>query len=93
LSNATVAARIIQVIEAYEHNEANSVAVEQSIDLHEPALERISEETRYMLRRLSAQVIREDLSPLELQTLGLEPTRKALVQLKSIILAIEQDAT
>ena len=63
MSNERIARRITEVVEAFERGELGATAIDQSLELHEPALEGISRSTRDEMHRLAVEIIREDFSP------------------------------
>lgn len=89
MSNRTIAKRITEVIAAYERREVGAALVAESVELHEPALEGVSRTLRDTLHTLSVEVIKQDVSPLEREVLGLQPTREALEALKAVLRSIE----
>jgi len=85
MTNERIANRIAEVVAAFERGDVGATAVAESVELHEPALEGISREVRDRLHQLSVEVVKQDLSPLELEMLGLEPTREAVTALKLLL--------
>ena len=89
----SIATRVSEVIAAFERGEVSVLAVEESIELHEPALEAIPRETRDLLHNLSAKLVREDLSPVERELLGVQASQETLAKLKAVVAALLQAAT
>ena len=89
MSNESIAARMADTVAAYERGEAGAKAVADSVELHETALEGIPREIRDRLRRLSVDLICEDVTPLETEMLGWEHTRRALDELKALLANIK----
>ena len=85
MTNASIAARILEGIAAYESGRASASSVAESIELHESALESVPREIRDRLHRLSVMVIEQDVTPQEEELLGLSPSRQALIELKSLL--------
>lgn len=88
MSNERIAVRIAEVVAAYERGEVGATAVTDSIELHEPALENVPRAVRDELHRLSLDLLRQDVSPLEAEMLGWEQTRRALDELKALLAII-----
>jgi hypothetical protein len=90
MTNPRIASRILEVLAAYERGEASAFLVAQSIELHEPAMEGVSQSARERLHRLSVQVIQEDASPLEQEQLGIPAGGQALRELKLLLQSLKQ---
>jgi hypothetical protein len=89
MSNRSIAARIAEVVAAYERGHVAALAVAESVELHEPAFEALSRSVRDDLHRLSAQIVAQDTSPLESEMLGLQSPRAAVASLKAILEGIQ----
>lgn len=85
MSNASIAQRILQTIAAYERGEVGSTSVADSIELHEPAFEDLKRDIRNHIHRLSLEIVKQDISPLEEEMLGWKASRSALEELKSVL--------
>jgi hypothetical protein len=89
MPNRTIANRIAETIAAFERDELGATAIADSVDLHEPALEGVPRSLRDALHKFSVEAVRQDFSPLELEMLGLQPTREAVESLKLLLSQIE----
>ena len=89
MANESIAARIAEVVAAHERGDTGAKAVADSIELYEPALEGIPRAVRDELHRLSVELIREDVTPLEAEMLGWERTRRALDELKALLVSFK----
>jgi hypothetical protein len=89
MSNRAIVNRISEIVAAYERGEVGATAIAEGVELYEPALERVSRSVRDALHKLSVESIKQDLSPLELEMLGLQPTREAVKSLKLLLEQID----
>lgn len=85
MSNKRIANRILEAVAAFERGDVGATAVAGSVELHEPALEGVSRVIRDRLHELSVEMIRQDLSLLEQEMLGVEPIREAAKALKVLL--------
>ena len=85
MSNASIVARMLETIAAYERGEASAWSVEESVELHGPALEAVPDEARDRLRSLPVQIMMQDIEAEEEALLGITPSRQALQELKSLL--------
>ncbi|KPJ95160.1 MAG: hypothetical protein AMJ53_03395 [Gammaproteobacteria bacterium SG8_11] len=85
MTNATIVQRIIEVINAYENGKTSASSIAESIEMHEPAMESIPREIRDKIHNLSVEIIEQDITPIEEKMLGIEPGKKALTELKTIL--------
>lgn len=90
MSNITIVNRILEVVAAFDRKEVSAIAIVQSIELHEPALEAVSRNIRDKLHLLSVQALEQDLSPFEEEVLGGCATTNAANELKTILGVIQE---
>lgn len=92
MSNATIVSRIYEIVAAFERGEVGATAIAESIELHEPALEAITQEIRRSLHKLSVKTIEQDLSSTEESMLNLRASRDAVNELKTVLEAISKSS-
>jgi hypothetical protein len=85
MSNISIAQRIFEIVAAYERGDVNVIAITQSIELHESALEGISREVRDRLHSLSVEIIYQDVDD---EMLGWTASREALNEIKLLLASI-----
>lgn len=88
MSNSAIAQRILEVVTAFEGGQVSAVAIAQSIELHESALESIPKDIREAMHKLSVKIIQQDVSQFEESLLGLQASREACQELKRLLKSI-----
>lgn len=85
MSNEAIAKRLLEVAEGVLGGSLPSSAFADAVDVHVPAFEGLPRAWLDRLNWLSVQVLEEDVSPLEEDWLGLQNSRRSLVEATNLL--------
>lgn len=85
MNNEAIAKRLLEVAEDVLGGSLPSSAFAEAVDVHAPALEGLPRAWLDRLDRLSVQVLNEDVSPHEENLLGLQHSRRSLIEAANML--------
>ena len=85
MSNATIARRILEILDAFERGEIGPLRVEECLELHVPALEGLSRQARDEFSHLSGVLVKQNYSSEERELLGVEGESSAARDLRRAV--------
>ena len=85
MSNKAIAERLLEVAEGVLAGSLPSSAFADAVDVHAAAFEGLPRAWLDRLNRLSVQVLEEDVSPLEEDLLGLQSSRRSLIEAANML--------
>ena len=91
VGNASIANRLLDVLGQIQRGEVPVSAFAAAVECHASALEGLPREMLDRLSRLSVEAIRDDVSPLEAELMGLSSSDRALREAE-LLLQVLRDA-